>query len=141
MIGAEYNIDELDEKYTGVKVSQFSFNRLATIIGQVQKCYQQVRLHVLGKLSEAYLKALVSTGFKVKNECNVLVSIGTNQDRNELYEYIQLLSRNGFNLYGTSGTAKYYSDMNINIMELYNNEIQHNIKEGFWLGNKYINTK
>ena len=29
MIGANYHIEDVEEKYTGVKVPQFSFNRLA----------------------------------------------------------------------------------------------------------------
>jgi carbamoyl-phosphate synthase / aspartate carbamoyltransferase len=134
MIGADYTVDELEEKYTGVKVSQFSFNRLANADNRLG-----VEMLSTGEVAcfgenyqEAYLKALISTGFKVKNKCNVLISVGSSQDRNELYEYIHLLSRNGFNLYGTEGTAKHYSDLNINIMELYNDEILHNIKEGFF---------
>ena len=63
---------------------------------------------------EAYLKALSATGFKVKNKCNVLISIGSLDDKEELFESIKLLSNNGFTIYGTKGTAKYYSDLNIN---------------------------
>ena len=51
--------------------------------------------------NEAYLKALTATGFKVKNGCNVLLSIGSYQDKKEIFDSVELLSNSGFKLYGT----------------------------------------
>ena len=97
MIGADYFVDN-NEKYTGVKVPQFSFNRLANADNRLG-----VEMLSTGEVAcfgenykEAYLKGLMATGFKVKNGCNVLVSIGSERDKEELYDSINLLSENGF---------------------------------------------
>ena len=45
------------------------------------------------------LKHLTSTGFKVKNKCNVLLSEGSNEDKEELLESVIVLSNNGFKLF------------------------------------------
>ena len=81
---------------------------------------------------EAYLKALSATGFKVKKGCNVLVSVGSYQDKRELQESIKQLSVNGFNLFGTNGTANYYSESNIPVTGLDNDKIYGLIKNGFF---------
>ena len=92
MIGCEYNIENVKPKYTGVKVPQFSFNRLANadnILG--------VEMLSTGEVAcfgenhhEAYLKALAATGYKIKNKCNVLVSVGSTTDKLELRDSIKL---------------------------------------------------
>jgi aspartate carbamoyltransferase len=134
MIGAEYTITPVKEKYTGVKVPQFSFNRLANADNRLG-----VEMLSTGEVAcfgenyhEAYLKALSASGFKVKNKCNVLISIGSYQDKKELSDSIKLLSYNGFRLYGTHGTANYYSGSNIDVTGLYNDHIYNAIKEGFF---------
>ena len=135
MINADYNIEYHQEKYTGVKVSQFSFNRLANAdnrlgvemlsTGEVA-CFGQ-------NYQEAYLKALCASGFKIKNKCNVLVSIGSYEDKLELSSYIKLLSKSGFKLYGSEGTAKFYNETNnINIKSITNDEIKNSIKIGLF---------
>ena len=120
MMEVNYSIDDKIQKYTGVKVPQFSFNRLANADNRLG-----VEMLSTGEVAcfgenykEAYLKALSATGFKVKNKCNVLVSIGSYQDKKELYESIKLLSENGFKLYGTYGTANFYSESSINVLGL-----------------------
>ena len=74
--------EDVKEKYTGVKVPQFSFNRLANADNRLG-----VEMLSTGEVAcfgenyyEAYLKALMATGFKVKNKCNVLISIGSSFD-------------------------------------------------------------
>ena len=134
MMGAKYTIDNDEPKYTGVKVSQFSFNRLANAdnrlgvemlsTGEVA-CFGQ-------NYNEAYLKALTATGFKVVNKCNVLISIGSQSDKDELLETIEKLSENGFTLFGTEGTATYYKSLGIAITSLDNETIFNNIKEGIY---------
>ena len=132
MIGAEYNISVNRENYTGVKVPQFSFNRLANADNRLG-----VEMLSTGEVAcfgnnhnEAYLKALAATGFKIKNGCNVLVSIGSYADKKELLGSINLLANSGFKLYGTNGTANYYSEKNICITALDNDDIYNKIKEG-----------
>jgi carbamoyl-phosphate synthase / aspartate carbamoyltransferase len=134
MIGVDYNIDNEPEIYTGVKVPQFSFNRLANADNRLGvEMLSTGEVACFGKnYQEAYLKALAATGFKVNNKCNVLISIGSSQDKNELVDSIRLLTRNGFNLYGTNGTAEYYNDLGINVVSLVNDDIVGKIKEGFF---------
>ena len=93
MIGS-YNIENINEKYTGVKVPQFSFNRLANADNRLG-----VEMLSTGEVAcfgdnykEAYLKALSATGFKVNNKCNVLI-FGSFEDKQELFDSINLLSR------------------------------------------------
>ena len=134
MMGVDYTIEEKEASYTGVKVSQFSFNRLANADNRLG-----VEMLSTGEVAcfgtnyqEAYLKALMSTGFKIKNKCNVLVSIGTHEDKAELCESLKLLYDNDFTLYGTSGTANYYNKQDINMNTLDNETIYKNIKQGFF---------
>ena len=134
MIGADYTIDNEEEAYTGVKVPQFSFNRLANADNRLGvEMLSTGEVACFGEnYNEAYLKALSATGFKVNNKCNVLVSIGSSHDKNELLDSMRLLNRNGFNLYGTNGTAEYYNDLGINMVSLVNDDITNKIKEGFF---------
>ena len=134
MIGADYTIDDVKESFTGVKVPQFSFNRLANADNRLG-----VEMLSTGEVAcfgsnyqEAYLKALSATGFKVKNKCNVLISLGSIEDKEELEESIKLLSESGFKLYGTDGTAKYYSETGIDITSMDKDKIYNNIKSGFF---------
>lgn len=132
MIGEDYSIEDVKENYTGVKVPQFSFNRLANADNRLG-----VEMLSTGEVAcfgdnykEAYLKALVATGFKLKNKCNVLISIGSQEDKHELCESIRLLSQNGFTLYGTQGTSEYYSKQGVNVHSLNKDQIYSNIKDG-----------
>ena len=134
MIGTDYSIENQLQKYTGVKVPQFSFNRLANADNRLG-----VEMLSTGEVAcfgenykEAYLKALTATGYKVKNKCNVLISIGSYQDKRELLESIKLLSNNGFKIYGTYGTANFYSESSIDVLGLDHNKIKEHIKNGFF---------
>ena len=133
MIGADYSIEDVKENYTGVKVPQFSFNRLANADNRLG-----VEMLSTGEVAcfgenykEAYLKGLAATGFKVKNKCNVLISIGSEEDKEELLQHIRLLSESGFSI-RTQGTALYYNQYGITITSLGESEIFERIKEGFF---------
>ena len=130
----EYSIENKNDIYTGVKVSQFSFNRLANADSRLGvEMLSTGEVACFGKnYNEAYLKALNATGFKVRNQCNVLLSIGSEDNKNEMLRSVELLSNNGFTLYGTSGTANYYKELNINIEGLENELIYEKIKDGFF---------
>ena len=134
MIGAEYKIVNQPIKYVGVKVPQFSFNRLANADNRLG-----VEMLSTGEVAcfgsnhhEAYLKALAATGYKIRNNCNILISVGSYQDKRELYNYIKLLSENGFTLYGTNGTANFYTESKIQVTGLDNEDIYTRIQEGFF---------
>ena len=150
MIGANYVIETKPTPYTGVKVSQFSFNRLANADNRLG-----VEMLSTGEVAcfgdnyqEAYLKGLSATGFKIKNKCNVLLSIGSNNEREELLSSITLLSNNGFTLFGTEGTSDYYKKNGLEICFLNKKTIYEKIKEGFFglvinvsISNKIRNNK
>ncbi|XP_043931401.1 CAD protein [Protopterus annectens] len=100
----------------GVKVPQFSFSRLAgadvvlgvemTSTGEVA-CFGENRY-------EAYLKAMLSTGFKIPKE-NILLSIGSYKNKSELLSTVQTLESLGYNLYASLGTADFYSEHGIKV--------------------------
>ena len=134
MIGAQYQVEHIEPKFTGVKVPQFSFNRLANADNRLG-----VEMLSTGEVAcfgntyqEAYLKALAATGFKVKNKCRVLVSIGSSPDREELLPSVRALAENGFELAGTQGTAAYFREQGISVTGLENETIYGEIKEGLF---------
>ena len=134
MMNCDYEIQENIPRHTGVKVPQFSFNRLANADNRLG-----VEMLSTGEVAcfgenyqEAYLKALKSSGFKIKNKCNVLISIGSDQDKDELFESIKMLADNGFSLFATQGTATYYKKLNIKITTLTTDNIFKSIKEQFF---------
>ncbi|KAJ8377767.1 hypothetical protein AAFF_G00253830 [Aldrovandia affinis] len=101
----------------GVKVPQFSFSRLAgadvvlgvemTSTGEVA-CFGENRY-------EAYLKAMLSTGFKIPKK-NILLSIGSYKNKSELLPTVQTLESLGYNLYASLGTADYYTEHGVKVM-------------------------
>ncbi|KAL3102816.1 hypothetical protein niasHS_000774 [Heterodera schachtii] len=110
---------EQSNNKVGVKVPQFSFSRLtgADVVMGVEMlstgevaCFGRTR-------REAYLKALLSTGFQLPKRV-IFLSIGYKQ-RAEMLESVRMLDRLGFTLYGSKGTADYYaSENNIRIKNL-----------------------
>lgn len=63
---------------------------------------------------EAYLKALLSTGFRIPKK-NMLLSIGSYKCKMEMLSYVKMLEEMGFILYGSVGTADFYSEHNIKV--------------------------
>ncbi|XP_029902795.1 multifunctional protein CAD isoform X1 [Myripristis murdjan] len=100
----------------GVKVPQFSFSRLAgadvvlgvemTSTGEVA-CFGENRY-------EAYLKAMLSTGFKIPKK-NILLSIGSYKNKSELLPTVQALESLGYDLYASVGTADFYTEHGVKV--------------------------
>ncbi|XP_016160776.1 PREDICTED: CAD protein [Ficedula albicollis] len=100
----------------GVKVPQFSFSRLAgadvvlgvemTSTGEVA-CFGENRC-------EAYLKAMLSTGFKIPKK-NILLTIGSYKNKSELLPTVRRLESLGYNLYASLGTADFYTEHGIKV--------------------------
>ncbi|KAH0622972.1 hypothetical protein JD844_025926 [Phrynosoma platyrhinos] len=124
----------------GVKVPQFSFSRLAgadvvlgvemTSTGEVA-CFGENRC-------EAYLKAMLSTGFKIPKK-NILLTIGSYkvsqetrvvplgaeqgsisfssspQNKSELLSTVHTLESLGYSLYASLGTADFYTEHGIKV--------------------------
>ncbi|XP_006819567.1 LOW QUALITY PROTEIN: multifunctional protein CAD-like [Saccoglossus kowalevskii] len=100
----------------GVKCPVFSFSRLAgadfmlgvemSSTGEVA-CFGENRY-------EAYLKALISTGFIIPKK-NILLSIGSYKAKSELLPSVRTLENLGYRLYASIGTADFYSEHGIKI--------------------------
>ncbi|OQR72659.1 CAD protein-like [Tropilaelaps mercedesae] len=100
----------------GVKVPQFSFNRLGgadirlgvemASTGEVA-CFGENRF-------EAYLKAMISTGFVIPKK-NIFLSLGTYKHKNELLPSVRTLEKMGYRLYASLGTADFFQEHGIAI--------------------------
>ncbi|PGH09723.1 protein pyrABCN [Blastomyces parvus] len=114
MIGkpfTEYPPVNIPKNYVGVKVPQFSFSRLSgadPVLGVEMASTGEVACFGRDRY-EAYLKALISTGFKLPNK-NVLFSIGSFKEKVEMLPSIRKLHALGYNLFATAGTADYLKE-------------------------------
>lgn len=63
---------------------------------------------------EAYYKATLSTGFKLPKK-NILLSVGSYKSKNELLSSVRDLQDMGFKLFGSIGTADFYSENGIKV--------------------------
>jgi carbamoyl-phosphate synthase/aspartate carbamoyltransferase/dihydroorotase len=100
----------------GVKVPQFSFSRLTgsdVLLGVEMVSTGEVACFGENKY-EAYLKALMSTGFRIPKK-NILLSIGSYKEKMYLMDSIKTLEILGYNLYASRGTADFYSEHNIKV--------------------------
>ncbi|EGC36956.1 aspartate carbamoyltransferase [Dictyostelium purpureum] len=120
IISHPYDLPQVQSvDYVGVKVPQFSFIRLKgadpvlgvemASTGEVA-CFGNTR-------EEAYIKGLISTGFRVPEQ-NVLLSIGSFKEKEEFLPSAKKLVSLGFTLFGTQGTADYYSEQGLPVTQL-----------------------
>lgn len=100
----------------GVKVPQFSFSRLTGADVKLG-----VEMASTGEVAcfgedhyEAYLKAVLSTGFTLPQK-SILLSVGSFKAKTELLESVRTLKRLDFDLYASMGTADFYSEHGIKI--------------------------
>ncbi|XP_033171032.1 CAD protein [Drosophila mauritiana] len=100
----------------GVKVPQFSFSRLAGADVQLG-----VEMASTGEVAcfgdnryEAYLKAMMSTGFQIPKNA-VLLSIGSFKHKMELLPSIRDLAKMGYKLYASMGTGDFYAEHGVNV--------------------------
>ena len=105
-----------DLDYVGVKASQFSFTRLKgsdPVIGVEMSSTGEVAC--LGDdFNEAFLKSMLSTGHKIPQK-GVLLSTGTNKNKAELLDELNVLKKMGLKFYGTKGTADFYNTNGMDI--------------------------
>ncbi|ABN67872.2 multifunctional pyrimidine biosynthesis protein (PYR1) [Scheffersomyces stipitis CBS 6054] len=109
-----YPGEKLPEDYCAVKVPQFSFSRLAgadPVLGVEMASTGEVATFGRNKY-EAYLKSLISTGFKLPKN-NVLFSIGSYKEKQELLPSIAKLHELGYKIFATAGTADFIKEHNI----------------------------
>lgn len=109
-----------DVDYVGVKASQFSYTRLKgsdPVTGVEMSSTGEVAC--LGEdFNEAFLKSLLSTGFKIPKKA-VLLSTGTMKQKAELLDEIRILQSMGLKFYGTPATAEFYRGSGIPVENLF----------------------
>ncbi|KAI5954571.1 URA2 [Candida jiufengensis] len=109
-----YPGERLPDDYCAVKVPQFSFSRLAgadPVLGVEMASTGEVATFGRNKY-EAYLKSLLSTGFKLPKK-NILFSIGSYKEKQELLPSIAKLSELGYKIFATAGTADFIKEHDI----------------------------
>ena len=115
----EYPPVSIPKDYVGVKVPQFSFSRLSgadPVLGVEMASTGEVASFGRDKY-EAYLKALLSTGFRLPRR-NILFSIGAYKEKLEMLPSIQKLSQLGYNLFATAGTADFLKENGVAVKYL-----------------------
>ncbi len=115
----EYPPTTIPKGFVGVKVPQFSFSRLSgadPVLGVEMASTGEVACFGHDKY-EAYIKALLSTGFRLPNK-NVLLSIGSFKDKMELLPSVKKLCKMGYNLFATAGTADFLEEHGITVQYL-----------------------
>ncbi|XP_019753921.1 CAD protein isoform X2 [Dendroctonus ponderosae] len=100
----------------GVKVPQFSFSRLAGadfMLGVEMASTGEVACFGDNRY-EAYLKAMMSTGFSIPKQ-SILLSIGSFKHKIELLPSVRTLQKLGYKLYASLGTADFYNEHGVNV--------------------------
>ena len=99
-----------DLDYVGVKAPQFSFTRLQgadPTLGVEMASTGEVAC--LGEeLHDAFLKALLASGFVIPKRKTILVSTGNIESKSKFLNSMKLLVEMGFIIYATEGTSKFY---------------------------------
>lgn len=128
----EYPPIDIPKDYVGVKVPQFSFSRLSgadPVLGVEMASTGEVACFGRDKY-EAYIKALMSTGFRLPKK-NILLSIGSFKDKLEMLPSISKLHKLGYNLFATAGTADYLQEHQVPVryLEVLSNESKNQKSE------------
>jgi len=103
----------------GVKVPQFSFSRLSgadPVLGVEMASTGEVASFGRDKY-EAYLKALMSTGFKIPKH-SILLSIGSYKDKEEMLPSVRKMQKLGYKLFATAGTADFLQHAGVPVQYL-----------------------
>lgn len=100
----------------GVKVAVFSFSRLAgadVMLGVEMASTGEVACFGDNRY-EAYLKAMMSTGFHIPQKA-ILLSIGSFKHKMELLPSMKSLQKLGYKLYASMGTADFYNEHGVHV--------------------------
>lgn len=124
-ISGDYETLELD--YVGVKVPQFSFNRIKGADPKLRvEMSSTGEVGVFGEdLEEAYLKAMLATGWNWPKK-NVFVSIGGPENKIEFLESARKLGKLGLNIFATDKTHNFLTENGIKNTRV--NKISENAK-------------
>ncbi|OWP07334.1 hypothetical protein B2J93_4842 [Marssonina coronariae] len=115
----EYPPTQLPPNCVACKVPQFSFSRLSgadPVLGVEMASTGEVACFGVDKY-EAYIKALIATGFKLPNK-NILLSIGSYKDKKEMLPSVLNLQKMGYKLFATAGTADFLQEHDVPVQYL-----------------------
>jgi carbamoyl-phosphate synthase large subunit len=112
-------VSALDLRWVGVKAAQFSFARLhgADPVSGVEMASTGEVGCIGGELSDAFLKSLLSVGYRIPAK-RILLSTGPIEDKINFLDSARLLVDMGYELYGSRGTAKFLSGSGIPVKAL-----------------------
>ena len=101
-------LSSFDLDYVGVKSPQFSFTRLKgsdPVLGVEMSSTGEVGC--IGEdFEEAFLKSLISIGFKIPDK-TILLSTGSLKNKHDFLQETRMLYDMGFKFFATGGTAKF----------------------------------
>jgi carbamoyl-phosphate synthase large subunit len=110
----------LDLDHVGVKAPQFSFSRLKgadPVLGVEMASTGEVAC--FGRdLPEAFLKAMMSVGFRLPKE-SILMSIGKIEDKADMLGAAKEFHKTGLTIYATAGTSAFLTENNIPNTKVY----------------------
>jgi hypothetical protein len=105
------SIQPIDMDCVAAKCPVFSFSRLKNSDPRLG-----VEMQSTGEVAcfgqnqyEAFLKAMISAGFKMPAK-NILISIGPSQQKLEILPYAQMLADMGYQIFATKGTAEFFKE-------------------------------
>jgi carbamoyl-phosphate synthase large subunit len=109
--------------YVACKAPQFSFSRLKgadPVLGVEMASTGEVAC--FGKdVYEAFLKSLIAVGLKLP-EKNILLSIGSTEDKASFLPAAKALSEQGFSLWATPGTADFLEANGLSVQKVHKND-------------------
>ena len=111
----------LDLDYVGVKAPQFSFSRIRGADPALRvEMASTGEVACLGRdLPEAFLKAILSVGFRLPEKKRVLLSIGSEKDKVLFLPSARLLQEMGFAICATRRTARFLNRNGVRTIRLY----------------------
>jgi carbamoyl-phosphate synthase large subunit len=124
MMGAEARpvpASTLELDYVGVKAPQFSFSRIKGADPALRvEMASTGEVACLGEdLPEAFLKAVLATGFRLPERRQVLLTIGALRDKTRFLPSARLLHERGFTLYATRRTSRFLEENGVPNIRLY----------------------
>jgi carbamoyl-phosphate synthase large subunit len=110
----------LDLEWVGVKAAQFSFSRLhgADPVSGVEMASTGEVGCIGGSLDDAFLKALLSVGYRIPAK-RILLSTGTLEEKLSFLDSARRLAGMGYELFASSGTAKFLAGKGVPVTPLY----------------------
>jgi len=111
----------LDLDYVGVKAPQFSFSRIKGADPALRvEMASTGEVACLGRdLPEAFLKAILSAGFRMPERRQVLLSIGSERDKVRFLPSARALVEMGYTIHATRGTSRFLGGYRVPNVRLY----------------------